>query len=115
MVHYNNAAEKRIRGFPVAPGRKTFSLRQRKDDFNTISGLLMTKESSFEIGCIGGGQMGEALVKGLLKAGLYQASSLLVSEPNAERTKYLRDTYKIVTCDTTSQVWQKCNTVLLAV
>jgi pyrroline-5-carboxylate reductase len=71
----------------------------------------MTKE----IGFIGGGQMGEALVKGLLKAGLYQAHSLIMAEPNAERRKYLEKTYGIETCDTTSPVWQTCNTVLLAV
>jgi pyrroline-5-carboxylate reductase len=71
----------------------------------------MTKE----IGFIGGGQMGEALVKGLLKAGLYQAHSLLVAEPNAKRRTYLETAYGIETCDTTLPVWQACGTVLLAV
>jgi len=71
----------------------------------------MTKE----IGFIGGGQMGEALVKGLLKAGLYQAHSLILAEPNALRRRYLETTYGIETCDTTFPVWQTCNTVLLAV
>ncbi len=115
MVHYNDAGEKRIWGFPVdAPAERHF-LSSKDEDFNIASGLLMTKESMYEIGCIGGGQMGEALVKGLLKAGLYQASSLLVAEPNAERGKYLRDTYEIITSDTASDVWRKCSTVLLAV
>jgi pyrroline-5-carboxylate reductase len=75
----------------------------------------MTKESGFEIGFIGGGQMGEALVKGLLKAGLYKASSLLVAEPNAARRGYLETTYGIATRDTVLPVWQACGTVLLAV
>lgn len=71
----------------------------------------MTKE----IGFIGGGQMGEALVKGLLKAGQYQADSIILAEPDAERRKYLEATHRIETCDTAIPVWQACSTVLLAV
>jgi pyrroline-5-carboxylate reductase len=71
----------------------------------------MTKE----IGFIGGGQMGEALVKGLLKAGVYQANSLIMAEPNAERRRYLETVYEIETCATNSTVWQTCSTVVLAV
>lgn len=71
----------------------------------------MTKE----IGFIGGGQMGEALVKGLLKAGLYHAHSIILAEPDAERRMYLKATYGIETCDTSLPVWQACSTVLLAV
>ena len=59
--------------------------------------------------------MGEALVKGLLKAELYKASSLLAAEPNKERRGYLETTYGIETRDTALPVWQACSTVLLAV
>ena len=75
----------------------------------------MTKNSGFEIGFIGGGQMGEALVKGMIKAALYQASALLVAEPNAARRGYLENAYGIETRDTALPVWQACDTVLLAV
>jgi pyrroline-5-carboxylate reductase len=71
----------------------------------------MTKK----IGFIGGGQMGEALVKGLLKAGLYQSHSILLVEPNAERRGYLKATYNIETFETAAPIWQTCKTVLLAV
>ena len=71
----------------------------------------MTKE----IGFIGGGQMGEALVKGLLKAGLYQAQSIFLTDPNAGRRSYLESTYGIETCDTALPVWQSCGIVILAV
>ena len=98
-----------------APAAQHFLSIKEKDDFNAVSGLLMIKESGFEIGCIGGGQMGEALVKGLLKAGLYKASSLLVAEPNAERRRYLETTYGIETRETALSVWQACGTVILAV
>jgi pyrroline-5-carboxylate reductase len=71
----------------------------------------MTKE----IGFIGGGQMGEALVKGLLKAGLYQAHTIILAEPNAEKRGHLEASYGIDTCATADPVWQACDTVLLAV
>jgi len=72
---------------------------------------IMTKE----IGFIGGGQMGEALVKGLLKAGLYAAKTVLVAEPGAQRRAYLEDAHGIETTDDALSVWQKCPTVILAV
>ncbi len=68
-----------------------------------------------EIGCIGGGQMGEALIKGLLKAKLCRAQSLIVAEPDPMRRKYLESTYAVETCDVPQFVWQKSTTVLLAV
>jgi pyrroline-5-carboxylate reductase len=71
----------------------------------------MTKE----IGFIGGGQMGEALVKGLLKAGLYKTESIILAEPNAPRREYLESTYGIETSETADPVWKACDTVLLAV
>jgi pyrroline-5-carboxylate reductase len=68
-----------------------------------------------KIGFIGGGQMGEAMVKGLLQAGLYQAPALIVAEPDPSRRKYLETTYKIITYETSQPLLASCNTVLLAV
>jgi pyrroline-5-carboxylate reductase len=75
----------------------------------------MTKNNGFAIGFIGGGQMSEALVRGLLKAARYQTFSFLVAEPNVERRRYLKMTYGIETSETALPVWQACSTVLLAV
>jgi pyrroline-5-carboxylate reductase len=76
-----------------------------------VTGCIMKKE----IGFIGGGQMGEALLKGLLTAGLYSADTILLAEPNADRRAYLEATYGIMTCDSAIPVWQACGIVLLAV
>lgn len=72
---------------------------------------IMTKD----IGFIGGGQMGEALVKGLLKAGLCPAEALLVAEPHAQRRSDLETSYGIETTNSSAAVWQSCRTVVLAV
>lgn len=50
---------------------------------------LKDKMKKNVIGIIGGGNMGEALIKGL-----YQSHALHVSEANAARVKYLRSTYR---------------------
>lgn len=71
----------------------------------------MTKD----IGFIGGGQMGEALVKGLLQAGLYQAQSIRVAEPDEQRREILKKSYNIEVCESASPVWSSCPTVILAV
>ncbi len=68
-----------------------------------------------KIGFIGGGQMGEALIKGLLKAGLYTAKDLIVAESAPGRREYLETTYNVETSETVTTVWQSCKTVLLAV
>lgn len=95
----------------LTAGVKVFFSSLERTTSNHYTGFAMTKE----IGFIGGGQMGEALVKGLLKAGIYKNSSLLLAEPNAEKRRTLETTYGIETCDTAIPVWQTCDTVLLAV
>jgi pyrroline-5-carboxylate reductase len=48
-----------------------------------------------QLGVIGGGMMAEALLSRLLASGLYAASDVLVSEPQATRQSLLRDRYGI--------------------
>ncbi len=67
------------------------------------------------IGFIGGGQMGEALIKGLINTGLYQTQDIFVAEPRPERREFLNKTYGINTFDKSKLVWQSCKTVFLAV
>jgi len=55
------------------------------------------------VGFIGGGQMCEALLGGLLKQGTTEASMVVVSEPMAARRKYLEDTYKVKTTESNSE------------
>jgi pyrroline-5-carboxylate reductase len=68
-----------------------------------------------QLGCIGGGQMGEALIKGILQSGLYAKEDILVVEPNANRREYLESAYAISTAASDSSLWRDCDTVILAV
>jgi pyrroline-5-carboxylate reductase len=47
------------------------------------------------IAIVGGGSIGEALLSGLLRAGR-QVKDLVVAEKNADRAKYLSDTYSVL-------------------
>lgn len=52
------------------------------------------------ISFIGGGNMGEAMIKGILKRGLVQPEQIIVSEPRPERCDELHRLYGVrVTCD----------------
>ncbi len=46
-----------------------------------------------KIGFIGGGQMAEALIRGLLKARVVEPAKILVSEPSPPRREYLAKTF----------------------
>ncbi len=67
------------------------------------------------IGFIGGGQMAEALIKGILSAGLYNKSQIFLSEPDKKRSKYMKDSYGIYITNTSDTIWQQCSSVILAV
>jgi pyrroline-5-carboxylate reductase len=47
------------------------------------------------IGFIGGGQMAEALIKGIVNAGLAGPEQIMVVEPDAGRQEYLRQAYSV--------------------
>lgn len=59
--------------------------------------------STLKIGFIGGGQMAEALVRGILAAGLVQGDAIMVAEPQVERQQILQQRYGL-TCTTQAQV-----------
>jgi pyrroline-5-carboxylate reductase len=67
------------------------------------------------IGLIGGGQMGEALIKGLLAAGLIEAASIIVAEPAALRREYLERNYQVQTTESAAQLAEQSRIVLLAI
>ncbi len=68
-----------------------------------------------QIGCIGGGQMGEALVKGIIQSGLYPVGNISIAEPDEGRRNYLAATYSMRTSESSVSLWQQCRIVLLAV
>jgi len=67
------------------------------------------------IGFIGGGQMAEALIRGIIESGLYKADAIFVTEPNQERRNFLTETYGVQGFADNSPVWNSCTTVFLAV
>lgn len=67
------------------------------------------------IGFIGGGAMGEALIAGLLRKELYSPESILVSDPNSERLKYLSAKYGVESLQHNDVVVEKADILLLAI
>ncbi len=66
-----------------------------------------------ELGVIGGGNMAEACVRGLLNAGLLTAERIVVSDVSAERRERLARTG--ATCTADNKLPARCQRVLLAV
>ncbi|MHB8790865.1 MAG: pyrroline-5-carboxylate reductase [Desulfobulbaceae bacterium] len=67
------------------------------------------------IGFIGGGQMAEALIKGILSAGLAGAERIMVVEPDAARQDYLRTTYSVRIARDSAELTAGSRTLILAV
>jgi pyrroline-5-carboxylate reductase len=64
------------------------------------------------IGFIGGGNMAEAIIKGIFAK---YGKEIVVSEPVEKRRTYLENTYKIKTANDNKEVVKKCNIIILAV
>lgn len=65
-----------------------------------------------KIGFIGGGNMAEALIRGITSEG---RKDILVSEPRDDRRDYLMKSYGIETTDSNRNVVSSCNIIILAV
>lgn len=68
-----------------------------------------------KIGFIGGGQMAEALIRGIIASGLYRENDILVAEPNDFRRDHLEQTYSVKTYHSNLPVFENCRIVILAV
>lgn len=68
-----------------------------------------------KIGFIGGGQMGEALIRGILQAKLVTADCILVMDPADSRRAALSELYSVGVHDHTAPIWSDCRIVILAV
>ena len=67
------------------------------------------------LGFIGGGNMAEAMIRGLLKAQLLGPQEILASDVTAERLTYLQQTFGIRTSRDNAEVAGKADIVLFAV
>ena len=68
-----------------------------------------------QIGFIGGGQMAEALIRGIIASGMYRENDILVAEPNDFRRDHLEHTYSVKTYETNVPIFNHCRIIILAV
>lgn len=68
-----------------------------------------------EIGFVGGGLMAEALIKGIVHAGLVEPGQVLVADPSAERRQHLQKVYAVTVYENAEAVFKACKIVILAV
>lgn len=73
-----------------------------------------TAKKTIDVGFIGGGNMAEAMVRGLVASGR-ASSSLMISEPDAGRRRAMSRRYGVVATDENALVVQSSRTVVLAV
>lgn len=68
-----------------------------------------------KIGFIGGGNMGEALIRGVIQAGVVSSDRIQVYDVVAERMDFLAQTFGVLRSASISQCVRNCDTVVLAV
>ncbi|MCL4245767.1 MAG: NAD(P)-binding domain-containing protein, partial [Candidatus Dadabacteria bacterium] len=68
-----------------------------------------------KIGFIGGGNMAEALVKGLIASGAVKKSDITVSEPVDKRRSYLKSTYGVAVTGDNKEAASGSDVVILSV
>ena len=67
------------------------------------------------IGFIGSGNMAEALINGVLKAGVYRPGKVYVSDIRPERVEYLREHYGVRTATDNADLASRIDTLVLSV
>jgi len=78
-----------------------------------INGVIMLKKET--LGIIGGGQMAEALLRGIINAELLRSDTIKVAEPILERREYLQKHYGISVTDSPKELAGSSSMVILAI
>jgi pyrroline-5-carboxylate reductase len=68
-----------------------------------------------KVGFIGAGNMGEAMINGLIISALCEARQIWASDPRSARLRQLADRYKINATEDNTEVFEKADVVVLAV
>lgn len=68
-----------------------------------------------KIGFIGGGNMAEALIKGIIAENIYTSDGILVSDISADRLTFLAKQYKVKTTDQNAALASQVDILVLAV
>jgi pyrroline-5-carboxylate reductase len=69
----------------------------------------------FKVGIIGGGNMGEAIIKGLISKGVLKPSEIIVSDIRKERIDYLVNKYNIAGTNSSNRVSSLADMIVLSV
>jgi pyrroline-5-carboxylate reductase len=78
--------------------------------------VIHGKEKGVEtIGFVGSGNMAEAIVKGILSAGVYQPDNVITSDIRPERLEYFREHYRVGTMPSNTELASKSDVVVLGV
>lgn len=72
-------------------------------------------KDNYIVGIIGAGNMGEALIRGLLRSNLVRSYEIIASARTARRVRHLEKTYGIHTTRKNLAVTSACDTVIVAV
>jgi pyrroline-5-carboxylate reductase len=76
---------------------------------------LKKDKSMGTIGFIGSGNMAEAMIKGIIAAGLYKPANILISDIRPERLKQLAKKYKVKPTKDNGELADKAGIVVLSV
>ena len=68
-----------------------------------------------KIGLVGSGNMGEALISGLLKAKFVSPEQMLVFDVDGERLQFIQKKYGVKKAPNNNQIASQCNPILLCV
>jgi len=72
-------------------------------------------KDNYIVGIIGAGNMGEALIKGLLRSNLVRSYEIITSAHSTKRVRFLEKTYGVHTTRNNLSVTSACDTLILAV
>ncbi len=72
-------------------------------------------KETLSVGMVGGGQMGEALIRGMIESDLIAAENITVAEPMGRRREYLEKTYKVNGVESPAELTGTSQVILLAI
>jgi len=67
------------------------------------------------IGFVGGGNMAEAIIRGIITAKIYRPEHVFVSDIRQDRLEFLREEYKVITLENNAELADEAATIILSV